>query len=165
MIHALGLLHSYYECKPTLVPGLFFNLTFFLLDILPTFNFINLTFFLPEIWSSYHFMNYLFHQIDIFELAILSSLYLEFEISPTCHFQHLFSSDLYFNSKTSRSMGLYHPPDGVTNLKYKLLYFLTPIKKNSKRKALAFNRDRCCHLAICLRLIPVPLKLLFKSPG
>ncbi len=23
-------------------------------------------------------------------------------------------------------MGLYHPPDGVTNLKYKLLCFLTP---------------------------------------
>jgi hypothetical protein len=25
-------------------------------------------------------------------------------------------------------MGLYHPPDGVTNLKYKLLCFLTPNK-------------------------------------
>jgi hypothetical protein len=50
-------------------------------------------------------------------------------------------------------MGLYHPLDGVTNLKYKLLYFLTPNKKISKRKALAFNWDRCCHLVICLRLI------------
>jgi hypothetical protein len=50
-------------------------------------------------------------------------------------------------------MGVYHPLDGVTNLKYKLLYFLTPNKKISKRKALAFNRDRCCHLAICLQLI------------
>jgi hypothetical protein len=50
-------------------------------------------------------------------------------------------------------MGLYHALDGVTNLKYKLLYFLTPNKKISKRKALAYNRDRCCHLAICLRLI------------
>ena len=50
-------------------------------------------------------------------------------------------------------MGLYHPLDGVTNLKYKLMHFLTPIKKNSKRKALAFNRDRCCHLALCLWLI------------
>jgi hypothetical protein len=37
--------------------------------------------------------------------------------------------------------------------KYKLLGFLTPNRKNSKRKALAFNRDRCCHLALCLRLI------------
>jgi hypothetical protein len=26
-------------------------------------------------------------------------------------------------------MGLYHAPDGVTNLKYKLLYFLTTNKK------------------------------------
>ncbi len=50
-------------------------------------------------------------------------------------------------------MGLYHPLDGVTNLKYKLLYFLTPNKKNSKKKALAFNWDRCCHLVICLQLI------------
>jgi hypothetical protein len=32
-------------------------------------------------------------------------------------------------------MGLYHPLDGITNPKYKLLYFLTPNKKNSKRKA------------------------------
>jgi hypothetical protein len=50
-------------------------------------------------------------------------------------------------------MGLYHPPDGVTNLKYKLLCFLIPNKKFSKRKVLAFNRDRCCHLALCLQLI------------
>jgi hypothetical protein len=32
-------------------------------------------------------------------------------------------------------MGLNHPLDGVTNLEYKLLYFLTPYKKISKRKA------------------------------
>jgi hypothetical protein len=50
-------------------------------------------------------------------------------------------------------MGLYHALDGVTNLKYKLLYFLTPNKKITKRKAPAFNWDRCCHLAICLQLI------------
>ncbi len=50
-------------------------------------------------------------------------------------------------------MGLYHPLDCITNVKYKLLYFSTPNKKISKRKALAFNRDRCCHLAICLWLI------------
>ncbi len=50
-------------------------------------------------------------------------------------------------------MGLYPPPDGITNLKYKLLYFLTPNKKKSKRKVLAFNRDRCWHLAICLQLV------------
>ncbi len=50
-------------------------------------------------------------------------------------------------------MGLYHPIDGDTNLKYKLLFLLTPSKKISKRKALALNRDRCCHLALCLQLI------------
>ncbi len=26
-------------------------------------------------------------------------------------------------------MGLYHPLDGITNLKYELLYFLTPNEK------------------------------------
>ncbi len=51
------------------------------------------------------------------------------------------------------TMGLYHPLDGDTNLKYKLLCFLTPNKKNSKRKALAFNLNRCCHLVLGLRLI------------
>jgi hypothetical protein len=30
---------------------------------------------------------------------------------------------------TLLSMGLYHKLDGIANLKYKLLYFLTPIKK------------------------------------
>ncbi len=50
-------------------------------------------------------------------------------------------------------MGLYHPLDGKPNLKFKLLCFLTPNKKISKRKALAFNRDRCCHLVLCLWLI------------
>jgi hypothetical protein len=49
-------------------------------------------------------------------------------------------------------MGLYHPLDGVTNLKYKL-YFLTPIINNFKDKGTSFNQDRYCHLAICLRLI------------
>jgi hypothetical protein len=34
-------------------------------------------------------------------------------------------------------MGLYRPLDGVTNLKYKLLYFLTP-KKNFKEKGTSF---------------------------
>jgi hypothetical protein len=50
-------------------------------------------------------------------------------------------------------IGLYHPPIGVTNLKYKLSCLITPNKKISKWKALAFNRDRCCHLALCLGLI------------
>jgi hypothetical protein len=36
------------------------------------------------------------------------------------------------------SMGLYHPLDGDTNLKYKLLCFLTPDKKNFKEKGNSF---------------------------
>jgi hypothetical protein len=36
-------------------------------------------------------------------------------------------------SSLVRAMGLYHPPDGITNLKYKL-YFLTPIKKKFQRE-------------------------------
>jgi hypothetical protein len=35
-------------------------------------------------------------------------------------------------------MGLDHPLDGVTNLKYKLLYFLTPNKKVFKEKGTSF---------------------------
>jgi hypothetical protein len=31
-------------------------------------------------------------------------------------------------------MGLYHPLDGVINLKYKLLYFSTPNKKNQRER-------------------------------
>jgi len=57
-------------------------------------------------------------------------------------------------------IGLYHPLNGITNLKYKLMCFLTINKKISKRNALAFNWDRCCHLALCLRLIVFHYKLL-----
>jgi hypothetical protein len=35
-------------------------------------------------------------------------------------------------------MGFYHPLDGITNFKYKLLYFLTPNKKNFKEKGTSF---------------------------
>ncbi len=48
-------------------------------------------------------------------------------------------------------MGLYHPLDGITNPKFKLLHFLTFFCR--EKKELAFNRDWCCHLALCLRLI------------
>jgi hypothetical protein len=54
-------------------------------------------------------------------------------------------------------MGYYHPLDGDTNLKYNLLCFLTPNKKISKRKALAFNRDGCCHLATLFMVDSLPL--------
>jgi hypothetical protein len=51
------------------------------------------------------------------------------------------------------AIGLYHPIDGVTSLKYKLLCSITTNFFQKERKALAFNRDRCCHLALCLWLI------------
>ncbi len=35
-------------------------------------------------------------------------------------------------------MGLYHPLDGIANLKYKLLYFLTPNIKKIKEKGTSF---------------------------
>ncbi len=35
-------------------------------------------------------------------------------------------------------MGLYHPLDGVINLKYKLLYSLTSKKTNSKEEGTSF---------------------------
>jgi len=51
-------------------------------------------------------------------------------------------------------MRLRHPPDGSTSSKYKLLCFKTTKKICKVKNALAFNRDRCCHLVLCLRLIP-----------
>ena len=50
-------------------------------------------------------------------------------------------------------MGLDHSLDGGTNPKYKLLCFLTANFFGKEKKALAFNPDRCCHLALCLWLI------------
>jgi hypothetical protein len=51
-------------------------------------------------------------------------------------------------------MRLCHPPDGSTSPKYKLLCFITTKKFCKEKNALAFNRDRCCHLVLCLQLIP-----------
>ncbi len=51
-------------------------------------------------------------------------------------------------------MRLCHPPDGSTSPKYKLLCFITTKKFLQRKECIAFNRDRCCHLEICLRLIP-----------
>jgi len=52
------------------------------------------------------------------------------------------------------SIGLHHSPDGITNPKYKLQCFITTKFLCKEKNALAFNRDRCCHLALCLQLIP-----------
>ncbi len=50
-------------------------------------------------------------------------------------------------------IGLHHPLDGITNREYKLLCFIQLSIFCKEKKTLAFNRDRCCHLALCLRLI------------
>ncbi len=51
------------------------------------------------------------------------------------------------------SIGLYHQLDGISNPNYKLLNFLTNKYIHRKKKSLAFNRDSCGHLALCLQLI------------
>jgi hypothetical protein len=38
--------------------------------------------------------------------------------------------------------------------KYKLLCFITAKKICKEKNALGFHQDRCCHLVLCLRLIP-----------
>ncbi len=51
-------------------------------------------------------------------------------------------------------MRLCHPPDGSTSPKYKLLCFITTNLFCKEKNTLAFHRDRCCHLVLCLWLIP-----------
>jgi hypothetical protein len=64
-----------------------------------------------------------------------------------------------FNSQKGRTknpdgIGLHHSLDGVTNPEYKLLHFIQRTNFFGKgEKALAFNQDRCFHLAFCLQLI------------
>jgi hypothetical protein len=60
-------------------------------------------------------------------------------------------------------MGLDHPLDGVTNPKYKLLHILLTKFFCKEKKALAFNRDRCYHLVLCLQLILFHCKMIFKK--
>jgi hypothetical protein len=49
---------------------------------------------------------------------------------------------------------LHHPLDGTFIPEYELLCFIQLPKFFCKEeKALAFNRDGCCHLALCLQLI------------
>ncbi len=47
---------------------------------------------------------------------------------------------------------LHYPINGVRDPKYKLLHFIQ-LTFFLKKRELAFNRDRCCHLVLCLRLI------------
>jgi hypothetical protein len=66
-------------------------------------------------------------------------------------------SSLYLKNITSLilriAMGLDHPLDGITNPKYKLLHLIKTKFFCKEKKALAFNRDSCCHLVLCLQLI------------
>ncbi len=58
-------------------------------------------------------------------------------------------------------MRLCHPPDGSTTPKYKLLCFITTKNFCKEKNTLAFNRDKCCHLVLCLRLTPFHWKLVW----
>jgi hypothetical protein len=57
-------------------------------------------------------------------------------------------------NKETQIMRLCHPPDGITSPKCKLLFFMTTNFFCKEKNALAFNRDRCCHLVFYLQLIP-----------
>ncbi len=48
----------------------------------------------------------------------------------------------------------------IANHKYKLMHFVQAILFYKEKKALAFNQDRCCHLAVCLLLLLLLLFLL-----
>jgi hypothetical protein len=50
-------------------------------------------------------------------------------------------------------IGLHSLVDGIINSWYMLLSFITVIFLCKEKKALAFNKDSCCHLALCLGLI------------
>jgi hypothetical protein len=57
------------------------------------------------------------------------------------------------NEIMHHQIGLFHPLDGITNPKYKMLCFLTTKILKKEKKALSFNWDKCCHQALCLQLI------------
>jgi hypothetical protein len=74
-----------------------------------------------------------------------------------------FGLDSSYCTKTTTeatTIGLHHPLDGVTNPECKLLHFIQLTKLVCKNKmALAFNLDRCCHLALCVQVILFHLQL------
>ena len=72
-----------------------------------------------------------------------------FPILSTCFFVNRMRRPNLCN----QAIGLHHPLDGITNPEYKLLHFIQLTIFCKKKRALAFNRDRCCHLALCLLLI------------
>jgi hypothetical protein len=62
-------------------------------------------------------------------------------------------SECHYECRVIFVIGLYCPPDGITNPKYKSFHFLTTKLFCKEKKALAFNWDRCCHRVLCLQLI------------
>ncbi len=129
-------------------------MTFHPLAILPTCHFVNLLFQQPVISSSCNFS-----RSPFFHLTILSTW-----LSINCHFVNCYFNNLVVRKLAvlpiSHSVSLplcqlaFHPPDGSTSPKYKLLCFITTKIFLQREASLAFNRDRCCHLVLCLRLIP-----------
>ncbi len=98
------------------------------------------------------------------DLALLSVIFCVTKLALGTHLMYLSSwwdaDTAYacsFPCKTIvkvNPMRLCHPPYGSTSPKYKLLCFITAKINCKEKNALAFNRDRCCHLVLCLRLIP-----------
>ncbi len=72
------------------------------------------------------------------------------------------SSSITRNTTDATTVKLCHPPDGSTSPKYKLLCFITAKLFYKEKNALAFNRDRCCHLVLCLQLIPFYYRTIFR---
>ncbi len=80
-------------------------------------------------------------------------LFKALEVPSVCSNQNyakcIFPMGIQILALKTHLIGLYYTLDDITNPNYKLLHFLTTIFCKEK-KALAFNRDRCYHLALCL---------------
>ncbi len=95
-----------------------------------------------------------FNQLSSKSVCLSAHLALPLSIysSIVSLFVHLYV--FFVCSSTCPSIGLHHLLDGVPNPEYKLFCFIQLNKYFCKeQKALAFNRDRCCHLALCIQLI------------
>ena len=61
---------------------------------------------------------------------------------------------IFYSCLNLMIMRLCHPPDGSTSPMYKLLCLNHHNLFYQIRNVLAFNWDMCCHLALCLWLLP-----------
>ncbi len=114
-------------------------------------------------FSTHDIYNYLLHPISRPHNLLLSfSLSISSTYSPLCFYQPPFYiKGNWFGWSASLNKCIWtnvvphlgfahnilHPLDGITNPKYKLLCFLIAIIFYKDSLALAFNQDRCCHLA------------------